>query len=269
MEGLTHRFLKSLVESMESLNCEANPIGFNPTVALASALILTGAVAFSHTLRLPLLVFFLSLILILIFLTRSSKVSWIKLQLFTLLWTVIIAVPLLFTTVGEPLVNISLGFTSLSISDEGLDVMMAFVARVLAATAIFTSITSIIGWRGIIRGLDGLKIPKDITFLLGTSIIYIPLFLREALRMLSAREARLLVKPNSKGVWKLIATIAGDLILRGYERAWRIEKAIKARGLDVDRSPPEARVKVKVTGLLLFLTVLIILILKLTFMMGL
>lgn len=267
MEGLTHRFLKGLVESMEALNREANPVVFNPTVALVSALILTGVAAFSHTLKLPLLIFFLSLILI--SLTHSPKVPWIKLQLFTLLWTIIIAIPLLFTTIGEPLVSLSLGFVFLSISGEGLNTMMTFVARVLAATAIFTSITSIISWRGVIRGLEGLKSPRDVIFLLNTSIVYIPLFLREVLRMISAREGRLLVKPSLKGMWKLMATVVGDLILRGYERAWRLDKAIKARDLNADKGSPKIRVKVRVNDILLLSFALITLILKLKVTMGL
>jgi len=67
--------------------------------------------------------------------------------------------------------------------------MIAFISRVVASAAIFTSFVSIMGWRRIIMGLEGLRIPRELTLLLNLSVIHIPLFLRESSKMLSAREA--------------------------------------------------------------------------------
>ncbi|MGC8850368.1 MAG: hypothetical protein ACP5QI_07850, partial [Candidatus Bathyarchaeia archaeon] len=137
MENLTGRFLEGLAESMESLSREEGSRNLNPTMALASALILTGAAAFSHTLKLPLLIFSLSLILISS--SRSHGIPWARLQLSVLLWTIIVAVPLPFMETGKPAAQVALGFTTLRISVEGLEMTAAFIARVSAATAIFTS----------------------------------------------------------------------------------------------------------------------------------
>ncbi|MEM2123574.1 MAG: energy-coupling factor transporter transmembrane component T [Candidatus Bathyarchaeia archaeon] len=267
MERLTSRFLEGLAESMDSLSCGADSISLNPAMALASALILTWTVAFSHTLKLPLIVFSLSLFLVLS--TGSNRISWIRLQLFTILWAIIIAAPLPFIEAGEPVAEVALGSTVLNISIEGLNRMMTFVARVSAATAIFTAVTSMIGWRGIIDGLERLKTPRDVIFLLNIFIINIPLFLRKTLNMLSAREARLVARPKPRDIWRLTCTVVGEVILRGYEHAWRLEKAIKARYLSEDRKSQVIQKKVRVSDLLLLSAALLILTLKLGFPTGL
>jgi hypothetical protein len=82
MKSLTHKFLESMAEAMSTLDREVNPKNLNPTISLISAFILTGTAAFSHTLKLPLLILFLSVILIQS--ARSPMSPWIKLQLFTL-----------------------------------------------------------------------------------------------------------------------------------------------------------------------------------------
>ncbi|MBS7646044.1 hypothetical protein KEJ44_08440 [Candidatus Bathyarchaeota archaeon] len=263
MKRLTHKFLESLADAMNTLDHEASPKSFNPVIALTSALILTGTAAFSRTPRLPLLILLLSIILLQS--TRSPMDPWIKLQLFILSWAIVVGIPLPFITEGKPLTGLYIGPLALNVSSEGLEAMLSFVTRVLAAAGIFTSLTYIIGWRGAVKGMEGLKVPREVTFLLGTSIIYIPLFLREAVKMLSAREARLIAKPKLRDAWRLIATIVGDLILRGYEHSWRLEKAIRARSFAMGGALRGGRVKVNANDIALFSVTLMILALKLKF----
>jgi len=263
VKSLTHKFLESMAEAMSALDRGVDPKNLNPTISLISAFILTGTAAFSYTLKLPLLILFLSVILIQS--ARSPMTHWIKLQLFILLWAFIVAIPLPFITVGKPLVILSMGPLILNLSEEGLKAMLLFVARVSAAAAIFTSLTCIVGWRGVVKGIEGFKAPGEAVLLLNTSIIYIPLFLRNTLKMLSAREARIIARSRLKDIWGLMATVVGDLILRGYEHAWRLEKTIEARTFASRRTSQGSRAEVRANDIILLSISLIILALKLKF----
>jgi len=87
------------------------------------------------------------------------------------------------------------------------------------------------GWRKMIEGLEGLKVPREITSLLSPLIIHLPFLLREASKMLSAREARIVKNVGFKDSWKVLATVVGDLFIRSYEHAIRLDRAIRARNL--------------------------------------
>ncbi len=50
--------------------------------------------------------------------------------------------------------------------------------------------------------------------------------------MVSARDARIVKRIGVKELWKTLATVVGELLLRCYERAWRVDKAIKARSFE-------------------------------------
>lgn len=211
------------------MNSEAR-LSVNPSVALVSALILTGAVAFSRNFEFPVAMMILSLVLVI--LTRTPIRPWIRITLLILAWVTFVSVPLPFITPGESVINLSLSSIELRVTREGLYVMMAFISRTVSAASIFTSFSLMMGWRGIIRGLEGIRVPREITLLLNLSIIHIPLTLREASKMLSARDARIMKEIGLKDLWTMLATVVGDLLLRSYERAWRLEKAIRARSFE-------------------------------------
>jgi len=227
MKGLTHRFLEGLAETVDSLNSSVNSTLFNPTIAMLSALILTGTAAFSYDSKIPVLIFFISIALVLM--SRSPLRTWVRVITLIFSGPSSSRFPLPFITPGEPLVNISLGFVELKATYEGINSTITFISRVVASAAIFTSFASIMGWRRTIMGLEGLRMPRELTFLLNLSVIHIPLFLRESSKMLSSREARVMRKITFRELWKVLATVVGDILLRSYERAWRLEKAIKAR----------------------------------------
>jgi len=234
LKSLTHKFLEDLAETVDSLNSGVALDFFNPTIAVFSALILTGTAAFSSDFKIPALIFFISVGLVLV--TRSSMRTWIRVIFFISAWAVIVSLPLPFITLGKPMINLSLGLIKLKASYEGINSMIMFISRVVASAAIFTSFASIMGWRRTVMGLEGLRMPRELTFLLNLSIVHIPLFLRESSKMLSAREARVMRKITFKELWRVLATVVGDLLLRSYEHAWRLEKAIRARSFTKEAS---------------------------------
>lgn len=252
MKSLIHSFLESLAETISTLNYEPNSNFFNPSVAILSALILTGIASFSFEPKLPLLILAVSVMLMI--LTHSRVYSWIKITLLITLWAVAVSIPLLFITPGDLIISIPLKLVELKISREGLNAMMVFTIRVVAAGAIFTAFIFILGWRKTMEGLRGLQIPRDVVFLLTLSIIYIPFLLREAAKILSAREARIVRRVKFREVWYVLASVIGDLLLKSYEHAWRLEKAIRARSFTLTRSSlgPPAKIGVKDLTLLTF-----------------
>jgi energy-coupling factor transporter transmembrane protein EcfT len=76
--------------------------------------------------------------------------------------------------------------------------------------------------------LSAVKAPKEIVRALSSTLVFIPILTKDACRMLAAREARI-IKKNVSLSWKILSTVVGDLILRGFERAERIDRAVSAR----------------------------------------
>ena len=90
---------------------------------------------------------------------------------------------------GEELVALNMGLVRLGVSCEGVSTVALFTLRVGAAAAsIFTVFALIMGWREIMDGLERLRMPSGFITLLSLSMVNIPLFLREASKMLSARK---------------------------------------------------------------------------------
>ncbi len=246
MRNLTERFLEGLAGAIDSLNVGSSPTSLNPRMTLLSALILTGTAAFSYGFKLPLLILTVSVGLIL--LTRSPIRVWARIPLLVSVWAFLASVPLPFMTPGETVYRLSLGLIDLEVSREGLNSMLTFISRVVAAAAIFTSLAFIMGWKRIVKGLGDLRIPQELGFLLNLSIVHIPLFLRETVKMLSARESRVMRKIRFREVWRVLSTVVGDLLLRSYERAWMVDKAIRARSFASTGFPwktPSAAVGIK------------------------
>lgn len=218
-----------MAETIDSLNTEAR-VPLNRPLVTASALILTSAVAFSHDFEFPLLILLLSIGIMI--LTNTPFRPWMRIITLTLAWVILVSIPLPFITPGEPVMSFTFNSMVLNITEEGLHIMIIFILRIVSASSIFTAFVLIIGWRGIIRGLEFFRIPRELTLLLKLSVIHIPLTIREAAKMISARDARIMKGIGVKKLWITLASVVGELFLRSYERAWRVDKAIKARSFE-------------------------------------
>ncbi len=165
-------------------------------------------------------------------LTKTPLRPWIRIIILILAWVTLVSIPLPFITPGESAMSFSFNSIVLNITEEGLYIMIIFILRIVSASSIFTAFVLIIGWRGIIKGLEFFRIPRELTLLLKLSVIHIPLTIREATKMLFARDARIVKSIGVKELWKTLASVVGELFLRCYERAWRVDKAIKARNFE-------------------------------------
>lgn len=224
---ITQRFLEEITDVINYLNKQVYPPPFNPVLAVSSALFLTLAAALSSKPLFSAVIISLSLLLLLI--SRSPIYTWVKVMFYISLWVIIVSAPLPFITPGEPITRLSLDLISLEMTSEGFDTAIRFVIRVISAAAIFTSFTTILGWKGMCEGLFGLKVPKEIIFIVNLLIIKIPILTRSLASMLLAREARIINKIKIQGLWNMLSTVVGELIIKSYERSLMIERAIRAR----------------------------------------
>lgn len=103
--------------------------------------------------------------------------------------------------------------------------LIIFILRVVLSASIFTTIIGYLGWLGIIKALNRLLIPRSIVFSLTIFLRYIPLYIIDLSNIILARKARTFKGESIK----ILGSTAGDIILRSYERAWRFNKALRAR----------------------------------------
>lgn len=227
MHGLAARFLEEVAEAVEALGAEQSKRFFHPSLAVVSAAALASVASFTRGVLAPGLLLAASIALVP--LLRVSFGTWAKPVAFVTFIAGFVSMPLPFITPGSAVVALRLGPLALEVTREGLLEATSLIIRAAAASASFTAILLHIGWRGLIDGLRGLRLPAELAFSIGLYIRYVPAFLRDALSMVAAREARLLRPRGTKFAWGALASVVGELILRGYERAWRLEKALRAR----------------------------------------
>ena len=213
---LTIAFLEEIAEIFEILNYENPKVFLNPPIAILSAIILTFTTSFSVGLLIPLLIMFFSLILSA--LLRINVRRWIKPVLFILFITIFVSLPLFLAQIS-----------GVNISNKNWEDAVYLILRSTAAASIFITIIAHLGWLNLLKGLRNIGIPEEIVSMTGFLIKYTPIFLRDACRMIAAREARLMGKTSYKIIWLTNISVIGDLLVRGYERGLRLNAALKAR----------------------------------------
>jgi len=108
------------------------------------------------------------------------------------------------------------------------------VSSLLLALKVSTSISLVLSlmltsdFLTLFQSLKKIGVPKFVIFLLYTTLIYINVFIREALKLLLARRSRW-INGSYKQFLSSFATIIGVLILRAFERGERVGLAMKAR----------------------------------------
>ncbi|RLE87285.1 MAG: hypothetical protein DRN04_18365 [Thermoprotei archaeon] len=104
-----------------------------------------------------------------------------------------------------------------------------FAARVIASTITFIFILRVIGWHNVLSFLHLIKVPSEIVFIINQTIRFIPLFSNEVLKILVAREARIV--GGSWSLRRILSTTISDVVLRSFYRAWVFGLALNARTL--------------------------------------
>lgn len=165
------------------------------------------------------------------FIIVFTVVALTKVSLFTVLKRALIEIPFIFFAILMPFFGTGERFAlgPFSLYREGLLAGAGIVAKgtlgVISAIILSSSTTA----REILRGLEKLKLPAIMVQIASFMLRYVNVVNAEMGRMKIARESRGF---NAQGVqhWKVLATAAGALFIRSYERGERVHLAMLSRG---------------------------------------
>ena len=161
---------------------------------------------------------------------RLVRGSWVVLPF------VLVAVPLLFTRPGEPLVALTLGPLELTITDAGLVDMLSIMAKSWLSVQAALLLAYTTPFADLVDALRALRIPAIIVSIISFMYRYLAVLTDEAARMSRARQARSAAAPQGRSGgslnWRARVTgaMVGSLFIRSYERSERIYAAMLARG---------------------------------------
>jgi len=110
---------------------------------------------------------------------------------------------------------------------SGAGILTKGTLGVITAIILSTSTTA----REILRGLERLKLPKLLVQIASFMLRYVNVVNSEMERMKVARESRGFEATGIKH-WKVLATAAGALFIRSYERGERVHLAMLSRGYE-------------------------------------
>lgn len=117
----------------------------------------------------------------------------------------------------------------LSLSEAGLLGAWALIAKgtlgVMASLVLATTTEP----RDVVAGLERLRMPHQLVQIMGFMVRYLEVVTGELHRMRIARESRGF-RARSVGAWPALASTAGALFIRSYERGERIHLAMLSRG---------------------------------------
>ena len=137
---------------------------------------------------------------------------------------VVFALVLPFVAVG-PTMQVGPVTVSRDGVEAGIALLLTATTSVLMAVAFATTTPS----RDLVRGLQELRVPDRLVQILAFMVRYLGVVGSQAQRMKVARESRAFA-PRSVRSWPVIASSAGALFIRSYERGERVHLAMLSRG---------------------------------------
>jgi len=151
------------------------------------------------------------------------------------------ALPVLFSAVGTPLLNLHLGPLSLTLTREGTARFASIVIKSWLSVQMAIVLVGSTSFPALLATLRVLKVPRLLVAIVGLMWRYLFVLVDEALRLLRARESRSAHPPEPTGrrvggslVWRarVAGGMVGNLFLRAFDRADRIYAAMLSRGYD-------------------------------------
>lgn len=176
------------------------------------------------------------------FLLLIIAVTIAKINLLTVFKRALIEVPFVFFAVLMPFFGTgeTVMVGPFTLYKAGLIAGISIVAKgtlgVLCAVLLSTSTTA----REILRGLERLKLPKVMVQIATFMLRYVNVISDEMERMKVARESRGFEATGIKH-WKVLATAAGALFIRSYERGERVHLSMLSRGYEGQLPHEEAK----------------------------
>jgi cobalt/nickel transport system permease protein len=161
---------------------------------------------------------------------RLVRGSWIVLPF------AVVALPLLFTRPGEPLLTVDLGPFGLTATREGLRDALSIVAKSWLSVQVALLLAYTTPFPSLIEALRSLRLPAIMVSIISFMYRYLAVIGEEAGRMRRARDSRSASVAGRGGslTWRARVTgaMVGSLFIRAYERSERVYAAMLARGFD-------------------------------------
>ncbi len=148
----------------------------------------------------------------------------------------LIAVTVLFSIPGTPLLEFKFLMWNIIITDAGVLRFVSIVIRSWLSVQMAILLVSTTEFPKIIHALNHLRIPTIITVIISFLYRYLFVLADEVMRLLRARQSRSAaaagVRSGGSVMWRaqIAGHMAGQLFLRSYERSDRIYNAMLSRG---------------------------------------
>ena len=148
----------------------------------------------------------------------------------------LIALTVLFSIPGKPLVSFQILFWNLTITDAGLLRFISILIRSWLSVQMAILLVAVARFPDLIHALEHLRVPGILTTIIAFLYRYLFVLADEVFRLIRARESRSAAAPGKKSggsvAWRagIAGHMAGQLFLRSYERSERVYNAMLARG---------------------------------------
>ncbi len=148
----------------------------------------------------------------------------------------LVAVTVLFSIPGKPLISFHFLMWNLTITDAGLLRFVSILIRSWLSVQIAILLVAVTRFPDLIHALEHLRVPAILTTIIAFLYRYLFVLVDEVYRLLRARESRSAAAPGQRSggsvLWRarIAGHMAGQLFLRSYERSDRIYNAMAARG---------------------------------------
>ena len=167
-----------------------------------------------------------------------GMLAFARVPLLTVLRRMVIEVPFLVFAALMPFIatgpRIEVGGLSLSV--EGLWGAWGLLAKATLALLGSILLVSTTEPRRIVLALESLRLPRQLTSIMGFMLRYLDVIVGESARMRTARASRGFHARGPRA-WRVIATGAGALFARSHARGERVHLAMLARGYSEAGAP--------------------------------
>lgn len=174
----------------------------------------------------------------------------------------LVAITVIFTLPGRPLLSWQLLGQEVSITDAGTLRFLSILIRSWLSIQMAILLTATTQFPDLMHALHHLRVPSIMVAIISFMYRYLFVMADEALRLLRARQSRQAALPGQKSggtvFWraKNAGNMVGQLMLRSLERSDRVYHAMLARGYNgqlLTLNPHQMRPKDWLLGLLGFL----------------
>jgi cobalt/nickel transport system permease protein len=185
---------------------------------------------------------------------------------------VVAALPLLFTIEGAALLLIRVGPWTITLTEPGLVRFVSVALKSWLSVQVATVLAATTSFPDLLAAMRALKLPRLLVAVVGLMWRYLFVLVDEVMRIMRAREARSGAPAERAGriggsiPWRAKVTggMAGNLMLRSFDRSERIYAAMASRGYDgevrgLPRAPVPPLAWVVLASGLLFLVLILLL----------